>query len=479
MAEATQIIARRARRTWHLLKRALSGEEQEYTSGSIDRAIVMLSIPMVLEMAMESLFAVADAFFVSKIGVDAVATVGLTESVLTLLYSLAIGLSSAATAMVSRRIGAGDVLGAGNAAGQTIILALLISLGLAVPGYFWAHWVLLEMSESPVLAESGKHFTQILFTCNMPIVFLWVLNGILRGAGDAATAMRTLWIANAVNLVLDPLFIFGFGPIPAIGVSGAAIATTAGRSVGVLYQFWILFGKTKAGHLRGNRIHVRTRDLYPNFEIMLRLLRLMAGSTGQFLIGSASWIFMNKILAHLGASVTAGYTIALRIIIFTLMPSWGMANAAATLVGQNLGAGRPDRAEKSVWRAAFFNFLFMTFVGAVYILCAPFLIKIFTNDPEVVENGSMALRTISFGYLFYGCGMVLAQAINGAGDTVTPTWINFICFWVLEMPLAWWLALKLNWGQTGVYVSIVIAESLLTVLAFLVFRTGRWKKVKV
>jgi putative MATE family efflux protein len=475
----------RLQRIWRLLKLALNGEEQEYTTGSIDRAIILLSIPMILEMAMESLFAVVDAFFVSKISVEAVATVGLTESILTLIYSIAIGLSSAATAMVSRRIGEGNPTAAAKAAAQTILIALLISLTVAIPGFFFAKEILLGMSENAALAESGKHFTRIMLTCNLPILLLWMLNGVFRGAGDANTAMRALWIANGVNILLDPMLIFGWGPFPALGVTGAAVATTIGRSTGVAYQLWMLLRPAPVRvdadgvALQSNRIHIRWSYFKPDLGIIRRLFALGAGGAGQYLIGSASWIFMIKILAHISTSVTAGYTIAIRIIIFTILPSWGMANAAATLVGQNLGAGHPERAEKSAWRAGFFNMIFMGLVGIVYISAAPFFIQIFTHDPEVVAAGSMALRTIACGYIFYGCGMVLAQAINGAGDTVTPTLMNFVCFWLIEMPLAWVLAIYLHWGQMGVYTSIVAAESVLAVMAIVVFRRGKWKTVKV
>jgi putative MATE family efflux protein len=475
----------RLQRIWRLLKLALNGEEQVYTTGSIDRAIILLSIPMILEMAMESLFAVVDAFFVSKISVEAVATVGLTESILTLIYSIAIGLSSAATAMVSRRIGEGNPTAAAKAAAQTILIALLISVFVAIPGFFFAKEILLGMSENAALAESGKHFTQIMLTCNLPILLLWMLNGVFRGAGDANTAMRALWIANGVNILLDPMLIFGWGPFPALGVTGAAVATTIGRSTGVAYQLWMLLRPVPVRYdaagevVQSNRIHIHWSYFKPDLGIIRRLFGLGAGGAGQYLIGSASWIFMIKILAHIGTSVTAGYTIAIRIIIFTILPSWGMANAAATLVGQNLGAGHPERAEKSAWRAGFFNMIFMGFVGIVYISAAPFFIQIFTQDPEVVAAGSMALRTIACGYIFYGCGMVLAQAINGAGDTVTPTLMNFVCFWLIEMPLAWVLAIYLHWGQMGVYTSIVIAESVLAVMAIVIFRRGKWKTIKV
>jgi putative MATE family efflux protein len=460
------------RRIGRVLSQAINGEEQDFTTGSIDRAIILLAIPMMLEMMMESLFAVVDAFFVSKISVDAVATVGLTESVLTIIYSVAIGLSAAATAMVARRIGEGDRDAAAKAGAQTILIALTFSLLIAVPGYFFSRELLLGMSENERLAASGHSFTRIMLTCNLPILLLWMLNGVFRGAGDAATAMRALWIANIINIVLDPMLIFGIGPFPALGITGAAVATTIGRSTGVAYQLWQLFGV-------GKIIHLRLAHFKPNPDLIKRLLRLASGSTGQYLIGSLSWVFMIKILAHISTSVTAGYTIAIRLIIFTLLPPWGMANAAATLVGQNLGANQVERAERSAVRAGYFNMIFLGVVGLIYLLEAPFFIRLFTQEPEVVASGSMALRIIATGYVFYGYAMVLTQAINGAGDTRTPTILNFICFWLIEMPVAWILSIWLGWGQAGVYYSIVIAETSLSVLAIWMFRIGRWKTIKV
>lgn len=462
----------RLQRVWRVLRQAVKGEEQEFTTGSIDRAIVLLSIPMILEMAMESLFAVVDAFFVAKIGVEAVATVGLTESILTLVYSLGIGLSAAATAMVARRIGEGDRDAAALAGAQTILLALVVSVLLAVPGFIFAEDILRFMSNDESVVANGKNYTRLMFTANLPILLLWMLNGIFRGAGDASTAMRALWIANAVNIVLCPLFIFGWGPVPAMGVLGSAIATTIGRSIGVLYQLWNLF---KVGKI----IKLHLAQFRPRWELVKRLLNLSAGSTGQYLIASASWVFLISILGQFGKEVTAGYTVAIRIVVFTILPSWGMANAAATLVGQNLGAGHPERAEKSAWRAGFFNMIFMGIVGIVYVSAAPFFIGLFTQDPGALQAGSLALRILAGGYIFYGYGMILAQAINGAGDTKTPTLLNFIFFWLVEMPLAWFLALYLQWGQMGVYWSIVIAESLLAVAAMWVFKQGKWKEAKV
>ncbi|MBC7778202.1 MAG: MATE family efflux transporter [Phycisphaerae bacterium] len=462
----------RLHRVRRVFQQALNGEEQEFTKGSIDRAIVLLSIPMILEMAMESLFAVVDIFFVSKIGPEAIATVGITESVLTLVYALAIGLSSAATAMVARRIGEGDRNAAARAGAQVILIAVVLSVIIAIPGYFFADKILGVMAHDQSVSATGHQFTQLLLTCNLPILLLWMLNGIFRGAGDAATAMRALWIANGVNIVLCPLFIFGFGPIPAMGVLGSGIATTIGRSVGVGYQLWNLFEV-------GKIVKLRWAMMRPRWDIIGTLLRLASGSAGQYLIASASWIFMIFILGHLSKEVVAGYTIAIRVVIFCILPSWGMANAAATLVGQNLGAGLPERAEQSAWRAGFFNLLFLAVIAAVCLIAAPQLIGFFSQTPEVVKAGALALRIIAGGYVFYGWGMVLTQAINGAGDTFTPTLLNFIFFWLVETPLAWFLAFPCNWGQTGVYWSIVLAESGMALAAIWLFKKGNWKLAKV
>jgi putative MATE family efflux protein len=428
---------------------------------------------MILEMVMESMFAVVDAYFVAQIGNAAVTTLGLTESVLTLVYSVAIGLSAAATAMVSRRVGEGRRRAAAVAGAQALLIALALSALLAVPGYAFAGDILRLMSSDPAVAASGEPFTRLLLTANLPILLLWMLNGVFRGAGDAATAMRALWLANGINLVLDPLLIFGWGPFPEMGLLGAGVATTVGRSVGVLYQLWHLFAVGRAV-----RLHVRFM-LRPYWGIVRRLLVIASGSTGQYLIASSSWIFLIGILGQIGTTVTAGYTIAIRIMIFTLLPSWGMANAAATLVGQNLGASRPDRAERSVWRAGFFNMIFMATVSAFYLYAAPMLIGLFSQDSHTVSSGALALRIISAGYVFYGYSMILSQAINGAGDTRTPTVLNFICFWLIEAPLAWWLAIGIGWQEQGVYYSIVIAESVLALALAVVFRWGRWKKTVV
>ncbi|MDX1912677.1 MAG: MATE family efflux transporter [Saprospiraceae bacterium] len=468
----TKTTETRFQRILRVLRQSIKGEEQDFTTGSIDRAIVLLSIPMILEMAMESLFAVVDIFFVAKIGPEAVATVGITESVLTLVYSLAIGLSAAATAMVARRVGEGDREAASRAGAQVILIALVLSVAIAVPGYFFAEDILRFMASDQSVSATGHQFTRLLLTCNLPILLLWMLNGIFRGAGDAATAMRALWIANGVNIVLCPIFIFGFGPIPAMGVLGSGIATTIGRSTGVAYQLWNLFEV-------GKIIRLRWEMMRPQWEVIGTLLRVASGSAGQYIIASASWIFMTYILGQISKDVVAGYTIAIRMVIFCLLPSWGMANAAATLVGQNLGAGSPERAEQSAWRAGYYNMLFLAVIGLFCLVFAPQLVRLFSQEPTVVESGSLALRIIAGGYVFYGWGMILTQAINGAGDTFTPTLLNFIFFWLVETPLAWMLALHFDWGQSGVYWSIIIAESLMALSAVWMFKRGKWKTAVV
>lgn len=455
-----------------IFRQAINGEEQDFTTGSIDRAIVLLSVPMILEMAMESLFAIVDAFFVAKIGTEAVATVGLTESVLTLIYSIAIGLSAAATAMVARRVGEGRRKAASVAGAQTLLIALALSLLIAVPGFFYAKDILLLMAKDPRVAETGAPFTRLMLTANLPILLLWMLNGIFRGAGDAATAMRALWLANGVNIVLDPLLIFGIGPFPEMGLLGAGVATTIGRSVGVGYQLWHLFGVGKV-------VRLYWRFMRPRWDIIRRLLVIGSGSTGQYLIASASWIFMIYILGQISTEVTAGYTIAIRIVIFSILPSWGLCNAAATLVGQNLGAGKPERAEASVWAAARYNFYFLGSLSLCFLLFAEPILGIFTQEPNVVAIGAECLRFVCAAYVFLAYGMMMEQAFNGAGDTYTPTLINLACYWVLQIPLAWTLAIGLGYGPRGVFSAVTAAETAVAIVAVLVFRRGAWKQQKI
>lgn len=456
-----------------LFKKAIKGEEQEYTSGSIDRAIFLLSIPMILEMLMESLFAVVDVYFVSRLrDNDAVATIGLTESVLTLIYSIAIGLSMGATAMVARRVGEKDIASATVAAVQAIYIGIGLSALISVSGIFFADDILRLMGASERLIENNVGYTRWMFGGNITIMMLFLINAVFRGAGDATIAMRSLWVANILNIILGPLFIFGVGPLPKLGVEGAAIATTIGRGTGVLYQLYhLLKGK---GLLKLHR-----ENMMVKWDIIGKLLKVSAGGTGQFLISSASWIFLVRIVSDFGSAALAGYTIAIRIIVFAILPAWGMANASATLVGQNLGAGHPDRAEKSVWRAAFFNMLFLGLVTILFFSLANPILHFFTTDEKVLANGIQCLQVVSLGYIFYAYGMVINQSFNGAGDTRTPTIISFFGFWIFQIPFAYFLATWLGVGPVGVYTAIAVAESLMAIVGILVFRQGKWKAVKI
>ncbi|HEY8933738.1 MAG TPA: MATE family efflux transporter [Cyclobacteriaceae bacterium] len=456
-----------------LFNTAIRGGEQSFTEGSIDRAIFLLSVPMVLEMAMEAVFAVVDVFFVSRLhDNDAVATIGLTESVLTLIYSIAIGLSMGATAMVARRVGEKDYDAARVAAVQAIYLSVGLSLIISFVGMFFSEDILRIMGASDSIINNCSGYTTWMITGNIGIMMLFLINAIFRGAGDASLAMYSLGIANIMNIILDPIFIYGLGPIPAFGVEGAGIATTIGRCTGVLFQLYHLY--------RGKgviKIHANNWALKSN--VIVRLLEVSAGGTWQFLIGSASWIFLVRIMSTFGSSALAGYTIGIRIIIFAILPAWGMANAAATLVGQNLGAGFPDRAEKSVWRAGFFNMLFLGTVTVIFFSSAEFIVSIFTTDEVVKEFSVRCLQIISIGYIFYAYGMVINQSFNGAGDTLTPMLLSLFGFWVVQIPLAYLLAKLLDYGPTGVYVAIVFAETLMAIIGITIFRRGKWKLTKI
>jgi putative MATE family efflux protein len=461
-----------ARSLWSDLKDAIRGTELDYTQGSIGRAILLLSIPMVLEMLMESTFAIVDVYFVSALGASAVATVGLTESFLTLMYAVGMGLSMGTTALVARRIGEKNAAGAADAAVQSIIIAVAASLPFAIAGIFFSRELLALMGADAWSIEHGYRYTAWMLGGNAVIMLIFVINAVFRGAGDAATAMRVLLISNSINIILDPILIFGWGPFPAMGIEGAAIATNIGRGIGVLVQIGIL--------LRGAKhIRILLSQISFHAEVMLQLVKTSLGGIGQMIIAMTSWIFLVRIMSGFGSEAVAGYTIAVRIFIFTLMPSWGMSNAAATLVGQNLGAGQPDRAERSVWVTGFANMGFLAVVSVLYIIFSEQLVMIFTSDPGVVAYGSQCLTVISYGYIFYAWGMVMPQAFNGAGDTLTPTKINIVCFWLLEVPLAYLLALEWGVGVTGVFWSIVIAESIAGLIGIWLFRKGKWKTVKV
>jgi len=451
---------------------AVSGKETEFTSGSIRKAIFMLSIPMILEMLMESIFALVDIAYVSKVSVNAVATIGLTESVITLVYALAIGLSMAATAVVARRIGEKDVDGAKMAAVQAIGLGVLVSLVLGVVGILYAKEILALMGGEPDLIAEGYGYTKLLIGGNITIMLLFLINAIFRGAGNASMAMWTLVLSNGLNIILDPIFIFGWGPIPEYGVMGAAIATNIGRGTAVLFQLGILF-------FGWGKIKLVLQDLVLNVKVMVNLIRVSLGGIAQFLIGTSSWVFLMRIMSEFGSEVLAGYTIAIRVMMFTLMPSWGMSNAAATLVGQNLGAKQPDRAEISVWKTGKYNAYFMGAVSLVYLIFAKSIISWFNATPSVVQNGALCLQVIALGYVFYAYGMVVSQAFNGAGDTKTPTKINLISFWLFQLPLAYVAAMVLGWGAKGVFIAITLAEVLLAIMAMVWFKKGKWKQVQV
>lgn len=454
------------------LPQAISGKDQEFTSGSIRKAIFLLSVPMVLEMMMESVFFLVDAYFVSSLGANAIATVGLTESVLTLVYAIAIGLSMGVTAIVARRVGEKDVTGAAKTAVQSIFLGVGIAVIISVIGILFPKEILALMGGEPDLIAEGYGFTQILLGGNVTIMLLFIINAIFRGAGDASVAMKVLIFSNLLNIVLDPMFIFGFGPIPAFGVKGAAIATTIGRGSAVILQLVILF-------YGWSRIKVAFKDVVFRAGIMLNLIRVSLGGIGQFIIGTSSWVFLMRIMAEFGSEVLAGYTIAIRVLMFTLMPSWGMSNAAATLVGQNLGAKQPERAERSVWKTGKYNAWFMAGVSLFYLLFAEMILKIFSTDPEVIESGALSLRVIAAGYVFYAYGMVIIQAFNGAGNTRTPTIINFFCFWLFQLPFAYLAAITFDLGVLGVLLAITIAEMMIALIGIIWFRKGRWKDVQV
>lgn len=458
---------------FRLFKEALAGSEQDFTSGNINKAIFLLAIPMIVEMGMESIFAVVDIFFVSKLNnSNAVAAVGYTESVLSILYSLAMGLGMGATAIVARRVGEHDKVGASRAAVQALYLGLAIAFTISMVGIFYYKEILLLMGASQDVITSSSSYAFWMFAGNYTVTLLFLINAIFRGAGNAAIAMRVLFLANVLNMILDPIFIFGWGPIPAMGVEGAAIATNIGRGIGVLFQLYFLLNGRGIIKIRWNNLGLQS-------TIIFNVIKVSGGSILQFIIGSASWIFLMKLMSNFGDNAVAGYTIAIRVFIFTLLPSWGLANAGATLVGQNLGAKQPERAETSVWRAANFNAFLMAFIMILFLTVSPWIISIFTQQTEVVYYGVQALRYVSLGYVFYGYGMVVTQGLNGAGDTYTPTILNVFGFWVFQIPFAYFIAIQLNWGPKGVFIAIALAETLMALAGIIIFRRGKWKTVKI
>ena len=457
---------------WQALKDAVTGTEADYTQISLNKAIFLLAVPMILELVMEATFAVVDIYFVGKLGASAVATVGLSETFLFLLFSVAMGLATAVTAIIARRIGEKKEEDAGKSAIQSIFLGILTSIPFAILGIFFSKDLLRLMGGDAWSLEHGYRYTQWILGTNIVIVLLFIINAIFRGAGDAAIAMRVLWIANGVNIILDPILIFGWGPIPALGIEGAAIATTIGRGVGVLIQLWTLFNA-------GKHIKVTLSEISWDGSIILHLIQTSLGGIGQMLIGMTSWIFLMRILANISSEAVAGATITLRIMMFTLMPAWGFSNAAATLVGQNLGAGNPDRAESTVWKIGFYNMLFLICVSIIYFTFNESLMRIFTSDLNVISIGSEWLRILSYSYLVYGWWMVSTQAFNGAGDTKTPTLINLVFFWCIQIPLSYYLAITSGWQHSGVFWGVFISETSVGLFTLWLFSRGSWKKVKV
>lgn len=457
---------------WEALKDAIRGSEADYTQIGLGRAIFLLAVPMILELVMESAFAVVDIYFVGKLGASAVATVGLTETYLYLLYSLAMGLAMAVTAIIARRIGEKNREAAATAAVQSIFLALLCSLPFAIAGIFFAKELLGFMGADAWSIEHGYRYTQWMLGGNAVIVLLFVLNAVFRGAGDAAIAMRVLWVANIINIGLDPLFIFGWGPIPAMGIEGAAIATNIGRGIGVLMQLWILFNG-------GKHIKAALSQVYWDAGTVLNIVKTSLGGVGQMIVSMTSWIFLMRILSDVGSEAVAGATIALRIMMFTIMPAWGLSNAAATLVGQNLGAKNSARAESSVWRIGFYNMIFLVGVSVVFFIYNDSLMRIFTDDARVIAIGAEWLRILSYSFFVYGWWMVSSAAFNGAGDTRTPTKINLVFFWLIQIPLCYLLAIQFGWAESGVFWGVFISETSVGLFTLWWFSRGSWKMAVV
>ena len=470
--ETQNTSAARQPSLWKSIREAVRGSHQDFTTGSLNRAILLLAIPMVLEMVLESLFAVVDVFWVGRLGADAVATVGLTESLLSLVFAVGLGLSLSTTAMVARRIGEKDPNGAAVAGVQAIVIGLAVSLAIGLPCFFYAPRLLQLMGASTQVIAVGSSYARIALGGSGAILMLFLNNAIFRGAGDAAIAMRLLWVSNIINLVLDPCLIFGWGPFPKLGVTGAALATFTGRSIGVAYQFYRL--------LRGSeRIRILRQHIRINLSVLLRLVRVSLTGILQFAIAHTSWIGLVRIVSIFGSAALAGYTIAIRIVIFVILPSWGLSNAAATLVGQNLGAKQPQRAETSVWRTGFYNMIFLGAIGVIFVVFAEPIVRLFTHDPQVVPLAASCLRIISYGNIGYAYGMVMLQAFNGAGDTITPTIVNFFGFWLLEIPLAWFLAIPMRMQAKGAYFSIVVAEAAIAAVSIVLFKRGYWKQQKI
>jgi putative MATE family efflux protein len=465
-------VASKLKRLWKDIVESVSGTEQDFTKGSLNRALLLLSIPMVLEMMMESLFAIFDTLFVARLGTGALATIAYTEGMMTIFYAVGIGFSMATTALVARRIGEKDKKSAAKVAAQAIMVGFGFSIIMAIPGIFYPKELLTLMGADPETMTQGYLYTSYMMSFNVVIMLLFIINAVFRSSGDAAISMKVLFVANVMNIILDPCLIFGFGPFPELGIKGAAIATVIGRGSAVLYQFYMLFKGS-------GRIHLIISDFKVNLITILKLIKLSYGGIGQYLIATSSWLILVRILSEFGDDVVAGYQIALRIIIFSILPSWGLSNAASTMVGQNLGAKDTGRAELSVWRTAYLNVVIMILVAAILLYDPAFYIGLFVDDDLVIGYGAQALKIISLGYLSYAFGMTMPQAFNGAGDTTTPTWINFISFWMVQIPMAYLLAMVFGFEETGVFASIVIGETVLAILGIWIFRRGKWKLKEV
>ena len=469
---AASTMPRPKNSVWQSVLEAVKGTEQDFTKGSISRAVLLLATPMVLEMVMESLFAVVDIFWVTRLGANAVATVGLTESMLTIVFSVALGISLSTTAMVARRIGEKDERGAATAAVQSILLGVVVALVIGVPGVVFSSQLLQLMGAPADLVATGHRYTSVVFGGNVVVMLLFLNNAIFRGAGDASIAMRVLWFSNLINLALDPCFIFGLGPFPALGVTGAAVSTLFGRSCGVIYQFWIL----TRGH---SRVIIRREDIRIVPKVIATLVRVSSTGVMQFAIAHTSWVALVRIISAFGSFAVAGYTIGIRIFMFVVLPAWGLSGAAATMVGQNLGAQKPDRAVKAVYITALYNVIYLGAIAVVLISFPNWIVGFFTSDARISAIAVDCLRIVGYGNIVYACGMVMVQAFNGAGDTVTPTLINIVGFWMCEVPLAWALAIRAHWEVRGVFAAIPIAEVLITLLGFFMFVQGGWKRKRI
>ena len=472
MAVPQQPVRRSTSSVFTQLRQAVSGAQQDYTSGSIRRAVVLLAVPMILEASMESVFALVDIFFIGKLGNAAISAVGLTESVLTMIYSAGMGLSIGGTALISRRTGEKKPAEASRTAAQAILLSFFIAVALSAAGLIFSRQILGFMGAGAEVISVGLNYTRLIFSSGIFIIFLFLINGIFRGAGDASLAMRALWIANGCNIILCPLLIYGIGPWNGLGITGAALATTIGRGVGVCFQLYHL--------VRGKSvIKITGADFIPDKEVLRSFFHVSKTATLQFMIASASWAFLARIMANFGSIAVAGYTIGIRILVFFILPAAGLSNAAATLVGQNLGARQPERAEQSVWTAAKLNMIFMVGVSLLFFFGSGFLTGFITNDAEVQRVATRSLQIIGIGMVFYGVGMVVTSSFNGAGDTKTPTWINLLWFWAFQIPVAYLLAIVLKLGSNGVFISVITTETLITLTAVIIFRKGTWKEMKV